>query len=573
MPETENITKKSLSVTALGGLHEIGKNMYLLEAQEPKQETQRLILDAGIIYPGLDSPGVDYTMADFNLISKSFNSINALVLTSVHESHCGGAHHLITKAHIKKVIGSKLAIARTQQELSQELVKKIEWVEFEPRKEIQCDEFTIIPFRISDGSPESYAVAIEAKDQKLFYTGTFKLDQCLKDSEKTDIYAISEYSARYHENNDSIDLLLSDSANVEKHGYSISEEYLKPKVKELLNKNKSRVIINTYNSNLIRIQNFFQIAEDCGRKVALLNKEAREAYQAAETINFWEHKKETLISIKEIDNYKDEEILVISTAPEGEALRELEKIAYDRSLEIQLKAGDVIINSADLPPGTVRVMAQISDQFFLKDVKIIGGGGSGVHAESHALIEELKFIFNLVRAKYFIPAMGETRQLIRHAKLAVDSGFDPGSILILDNGDKLRLYDGDAEVMGNQKVNEILFNDAQDFQVDNKLIKEREGLAADGVVIVSFSINKKRKVVTGPVFSAKACTFSNNKDWRAFCMLNSQDIIDEVEVLGEEKPNTTIDDFQNLVREHLNRIIKVQIGKKPSVIVLANEVQ
>ncbi len=572
MPKSENIIKKSLSVTALGGLHEIGKNMYLVEAHEPQKEIQRLILDAGILYPGLDSPGVDYTMADFNFLAKKFASIEALVLTSVHEAHCGGAHHFITKSHIKKVIGSKLAIAKTKQELSEDLVASIEWTEFQSREEISCGNFKIIPFRISSSSPESYAVAIEAQDQKLFYSGSFKLDQCLKENEKTDIFAISEYASNYYDNNDAIDLFLGDSANVEKPGYSISEEYLKGKFKELLAKNQTRVIINTYNSNLIRIQNLFEIAENSGRKVALLNKEARKAYQAAEAIGFWEHKKETLISVKEINDFRDNEILIISTAPEGEALRELEKIAYDKSLEIQLKEGDVVINSADLPPGTVRVMAQISDQFFLKGVKIIGGANAGVHAESHALIEELKFMFNLLRPKYFVPAMGETRHLIRHAKLAVDSGVDPGSILILDNGDKLNLHNPDAEVMGHEKINEILFNDAQDFQVDNKLIKERESLAADGVVIVSFSLNKKRKVVTGPAFSAKACTFSNNKDWRAFCLMNSQDIIDEVESLGEEQPNASIEDFQSLVRENLNRLIKVQIGKKPSVIVLANEV-
>jgi ribonuclease J len=217
-------------------------------------------------------------------------------------------------------------------------------------------------------------------------------------------------------------------------------------------------------------------------------------------------------------------------------------------------------------------MAQISDQLFLKEAEIIGGKNANVHVESHALTEEMKLLFNLVRPQYFIPGLGETRLLVRHAKLAVDTGFDPGAIYILDNGDQIDINANGVEVLGHIQTGEILFNNSQDFHVDTKIIKERESLAIEGIVTVSFSLNKKNKVIAGPVFSAKACTFSNNKEWRVFCLMNSQDIIDAVETLSEDNPRASIEDFQNVVREHMNRIIKTQIGKKPSVIVLATQI-
>ena len=184
----------------------------------------------------------------------------------------------------------------------------------------------------------------------------------------------------------------------------------------------------------------------------------------------------------------------------------------------------------------------------------------------------MKFLFNLIRPKHFVPAMGEARLLVQHAKLAVDSGVDPGSIFILDNGDQIKIYNGRLEVTEHINTDQVLYTDSQDYHLDTKVLKERDALAKEGVVTLSFAINKKNTVVSGPSFSARACTFSNNKEWRAFCLMNSADIVHEIEQLPEDMPNAKIEDFQNTAREFLNRIIKTQIGKKPSVIVLASQI-
>ncbi|MDA0772490.1 MAG: ribonuclease J [Cyanobacteria bacterium] len=568
MNKNDNTTN-SLNITALGGLHETGKNMWLVQSIKAKKDPETIILDAGVHYPGNDAPGIDYTMADNSMVK---GEIKALVLTSVHEYHSGGAHHVINKRNIKQVIGSKLALETVKLKLSEDQVAKIEWNEFASREQIQVGSFTLIPFRITSGSAESYALVIESHGSKIFYTGTYKIDQSPSDGFKTDMAGISTYCTACLEAGRPIDLLLSDSALAEKEGYSASEMALAKSLKQLIASKNARVLINTCSSNTVRIQNLFIIAEQLGKKVALLNKEARETYTAAVNAGYLKHKEETLISIKEIDNQKDSELLIISTAPEGDALKELERVGYDKSLEIQIREGDVIINSADLPPGTVRVMAQISDQFFLKKAEIIGGRNANVNIDNHALTEEMKFLFNLIRPKHFVPAMGESRLLVQHAKLAVDSGVDPGSIFILDNGDQIKIHDGRLEVTEHINTDQVLYTDSQDFHLDTKLLKERDALAKEGVVTLSFAINKKNKVVSGPSFSARACTFSNNKEWRAFCLMNSPDIVHEIEQLSEDLPNPTIEDFQNTAREFLNRIIKTQIGKKPSVIVLASQI-
>lgn len=564
-----------LKITALGGLHEIGKNMYVFEATEDdkKDEPDIIVVDAGVIFPGHESPGIDYTFPELNYLMKKQKSIKALVLLNAKEAHSGGAHHFINRLNIKKVVGSKLALETAKVRLDEKTISKVEWVSIQSREAVDLGAITLTPLRITSSSAESYAAHIEAYGSRVLYTSSYKLDQSPYDKQKTDLLGISELGSEAYEQGNQIDLLMADSANVETEGYSLSESELPNKFRTIFETSPGRVIVNTYNANTIRLQILFNVAKQSARKVALLNKDAREVVAAAVNAGVLSFDKADLISIKDIDNYPDSEILAISTAPEGEALRELENIGFDRSLELQVKEGDVVVNSADLPPGTVRVMAQISDQFFLKKVKIIGGAASGVHVHSHALTEEMKFLFNIVRPKYLIPVIGETRQLIRHAKLAVDSGMDPGSIFILDNGDQFELKDGNLKVTGHIDTGEILFNDSQDFHVDNKLIKERDSLAKEGVVSVSFSINQKtKKVVSGPVFSAKACTFSNNKEWRAFCLMNSQDLIDAIEIYGEENPKADLDAFQDVAREHMNRIIKTQIGKKPAVIVLANQI-
>ncbi len=568
----KEITRNSLTITALGGLHETGKNMFVLEAKRVGKDTDYLILDAGVHYPGNEAPGVDYTLADYQYLINKSNHIKAMILSSVHEYNAGGAHHIINKCNIKKVIGSKLALAVCKQKLAPDTVEKIEWQEFTSREAIQVDSFKVIPFRITSSSSESYAVAIESGNSRMFYSGTYKIDQTPTDGLKTDVVGITQYSSACVAAGNDIDLMISDSTNVELEGYSKSELELMRTLKKLIASKKSRIIINTYNSNTIRIQNLFTIAKELGKKVALLNKECRETCLAAKTAACLTYDESLLISIKEVDNYPDDQLLIICTAPEGEALQELVKLAYDRSLELQIKKGDVVINSADLPPGTVRIMAQISDELFLKEAEIIGGKNANVHVESHALTEEMKLLFNLVRPQYFIPGLGETRLLVRHAKLAVETNFDPGAIYILDNGDQIDINDNGVEVLGHIQTGNILFNNSQDFHVDTKIIKERESLAVEGIVTVSFSLNKKNKVIAGPTFSAKACTFSNNKEWRVFCLMNSQDIIDAVETLSEDNPKANIEDFQNVVRDHMNRIIKTQIGKKPSVIVLATQI-
>ncbi len=576
MTEEDNSKfEPSLGAVALGGMNELGKNMWVFEAISGRQEgeSEYIVVDAGTLYPGYEQPSVDYIMPDFKYILDKTDRIRALFLTSAHEAHAGCAAQVIQKCSIKKVYGSSLALELTKLRLGEEAVAKIEWHPFEPRKEINEGEFKIIPFRLTSSSSESYAVAIEAFDNKVFYTGTYKIDQTAYDGLKTDLAGITEYSMGDTEDGKIIDLYIGDSANVEIEGYSKSEKTLYSKLKAIFENEEGRIIFNTYNANTIRMQMVLDLAEKTGRKVALLNKDVKQVYYAAREAGIFKHKEGTVISLREIDDLKDKEILVMSSAPEGDALKELVLLATDEDLEFQLKEGDAVVNSGDPPPGTIRVMAQACDQFFLKKVKIIGGRNAGVHAESNALTEEMKFMFNLLRPKAFVPAVGDTRQLVRHAKLAVDTGFDPASIFMLDNGDVFDLSKGKGfQIVGKAPVGEVMFNHLQDIDIDDKIVKERETLSMEGVVTIAFSLDKKGKIISGPVFSAKACTFSKNKEWRAFCMIHTQDIVDNVHQISLDKPAAGNEDYQKIVHEHMAALIRTQIGKKPSISVIVNRI-
>ncbi len=590
MSETKPDPSIRLRLAALGGLDETGRNMWLYTASRqphlladpddnnkkaPEDKTaEYLIVDAGNCYPGHDSPGVDYIIPEAKFLERKDKQIQALVLTSVNEAHSGGAHHYIKKYNIKRVIGSKLALEQVKPRVDN--ADDITWDYFTSREPINAGAFTLTPFHITSSSLESYALSIQAGNNTVFYTGTYKIDQTRFDNHKTDIPGMLAFSSSKLEADSQapgpIDLYLGASAGVETEGYTASELEICQRLRSILRTETSRVIINTASSNSVRIVSLLSSAAELGRKVAFHGQEIKEAFDALVAAGLYDRADTNIISIKEISDLSDKEVLILCSAPEGNALRELETIAYGRSLELELKAGDIVINSADAPPGTIRIMAQISDQFFLKNVKIMGGRNAGLHSPSQAYTEEMKFMFNLTRPRYFTPVIGESRQLARHAKLAVDTGFDPSGIMMVGNGDILEVYNSEVKLVGKIEIGEILVNHTQDFHVDDKIVKEREALALEGVVTVSFTINKKKRLVSGPVFTARACTFSRNKEWKVFCLLNTPEITTAIDTLSETNPKADIEEYQKVVREHMNKVIKQQIGKKPAVVVFASEV-
>lgn len=564
----ENVPQGALRLFALGGLHESGKNLWVFEAGE-----EILVVDAGIIFPGYEHPGIDFVFPEIKYLVNNAKKIQALILTNTHEAHAGAAVQLIQRAKIKKVVGSKLAIETAKIRMGEELAKDIEWQEFTTRTEVKVSGFNVTPYRITTPSAESYSMIVEHAGNKVFYSSSFKIDQTVHDEDqKSDLGGIMQQTIPDEDNFGEIDLYIGDSAGSEMEGYSGSEMEAAAKIKSILQNEKGRIVFNTCNLNTIRIQNLFRVAEETGRKIALLNKAAKQVYEAAIKAQVLAHDNETVISIRDIDNFKDEELLILTTAPEGNALEELVLLAEDNNLEFQLKAGDAVVNSADAPPGTVRVMAQISDKFFLKNVKIIGGRNAGIHVPTHAMSEELKFMFNVIRPNFFIPAFGETRQLVKHAKLAIESGFSAGAIFMIENGDIVELKDKEIEVVGKVETDEIMFNENQDFHIDEKILKDREVLSLEGVVVVTFALNKQKKVVAGPTFAANACTFSKNKEWRAFCLMNAQIVLDTINQLTADNPKASTDDYQNVVRDYMNKTIKRQIGKNPSIMVFANQI-
>jgi|GEM_PF-2525175 len=579
-------TSIRLRLAALGGLNEIGRNMWLYIASEkphaiptedePKpaedKSAEYLIVDAGNSYPGHDAPGVDYIVPECKFLEKK--QVQALVLTSVHEAHSGGAHHLIKKYNIKRVVGSRLAIEQVKPRVDN--ASEITWQYFSSREPINIGKFTITPFHMTSSSLESYAVVVQAGSNTALYSGSYKIDQTRMDNNKTDIPGLLAYSASTLEADSQeagpIDLYLGCSAAVENDGYTPSELEVYQRCRSILKSEEGRVIINTYSSNSVRLLLLLQAAQETKRLVAFHGQEIKEAYEAIIAAGLYEDEAKNIISIKDINNHDDSKILIITSAPEGHALRELETIAYAKSLEMELKEGDLVVNSADAPPGTIRIMAQIADQLFLKKVKLIGGRNAGVHSPTHAFAEEMKFMFNLTRSKYFSPVIGEARQLARHAKLAVDTGFDPAAIVMIENGDLIEIYNREVRVVGKLETGEILVNHRQDFHLDDKIIKERETIALEGVVTVSFSINKKKRLVSGPVFTARACTFSTNKEWKVFCLLNTPEIINTIDTLTKNNAKADLENYQQVVREYMNKVIKQQIGKKPVVVVFATEV-
>jgi ribonuclease J len=260
--EKTSKARNSLKVTALGGLHEIGKNMFIFDNDE-----DIILVDAGVYFPGHDSPGIDYTMSDYNYLIKRADQVKAMFVTSVDDFHIGGAHHAITKLNIKKIYGSDLALELLKVKLGETDSNKREWINYTSREVIKEGKFEVKPLFMTSCSHANYSLYIKSGNNKVFYSGSFKIDQTPIDNKKTDVVGITEIGCEAAELGDGVDLYLGDSVNVEKEGYSRSERELVKRFEDILANNAGRVIFNTYTENTIRIQNLLRVCDRLGRKL------------------------------------------------------------------------------------------------------------------------------------------------------------------------------------------------------------------------------------------------------------------------------------------------------------------
>jgi len=489
---------KILSVVPLGGVEEIGLNMTAME-----YENDLIIVDAGLMFPEEDMLGVDFVIPDFSYIIANKDKVRGIVLTHGHEDHTGALPFLLKEIDVP-VYGTPLTLGLVKEKLKEHSLEHAVLVPVKPRDVINLGVFSIEFVRVTHSIVDGVGLGIDTPLGKIVHTGDFKLDPTPVDGQLMDFHKFSEYGEK------GTLLLLSDSTNAEKGGFTFSEKEVRRVFEDIFSKAQGRIIIATFASNIHRIQQAIDVAVKFGRKVILSGKSIVSNAQIALDLGYLQIPRETWLKLEDLKNLEDKEVVIITTGSQGEPMSVLSRIATDEHKHIKAKKGDTVVLSAKMIPGNERSIGKIINHLFRRGANVIYEKVSEVHVSGHASKEELKLMLNMVRPKYFMPVHGEYRHLVYHSNLAEKVGIPVENIFILENGEVLEISEEGAKKNGKVSSGRIFIDGKGVGDVEAMVLRDRKRLGHDGIVLVLIAIEKLTgRIVSGPDIITRGFVFED----------------------------------------------------------------
>jgi len=550
--------KGILSVIPLGGLEEIGLNMTVFQ-----YNSDMIVVDAGLMFPEEDMLGVDFVIPDFSYVVENREKLKGIIITHGHEDHTGALPFLLKEVNVP-VYTTPLTAGMIREKLKESRIKA-EILTVRPREKMNLGEFEIEFIRVTHSIVDGIGLGITTPVGRIIHTGDFKLDPTPVDGELMDLHKFTEYGEK------GTLLLLSDSTNAEKGGFTFSEKEVRRVFEDIFAKTHGRIIIATFASNIHRIQQAIDVAVMFGRKVFLCGKSMVANAQIALELGYLKIPPNTWLKIEELNKIGDDKVVIITTGSQGEPMSVLSKIATGEHKHIKVKKGDTVILSAKMIPGNERSIGRIINHLFKRGAEVIYEKVSEVHVSGHASKEELKLILNLIKPKYFMPIHGEFRHLMYHAKLAEKVGIPSENIFILENGEVLEIDEqGTARKNGQVNAGRIFIDGKLMGDVESMVLRDRMRLAHDGIVLILLAIEKATKrIITGPEVISRGFIFEDT----------SQDIIynvrDMVTKTIQSMEHDIISDttlLQTKIRDTLKKYLRDTMGRRPLIMPVVMEI-
>lgn len=519
----------------LGGVGEIGRNMAALELQG-----RILIIDCGLSFPTVDMPGVDLVLPDFEYLRERKDRVHAVVLTHGHEDHVGSLPYLLREFSLP-VYATKLTLGLIEGKLEEHRVRdQADLQEVEPGAEVTTGPFTFRFHRVSHSIPDGCAIAIDLPSGTLLHSGDFKLDQTPIDGRVTDLQGIAAEAKR------GVHLFLSDSTNAEDPGMTLSERTIGPVLYDIIRDARQLVVVACFASHIHRIQQVADAARRCGRKIAFLGRSMHQSVAAARSLGYLHVEEEDIVPIEAVEGMDPASVVVCSTGSQGEPMSALSLMSAREHKWVTLRPGDTVILSSSVIPGNETSIHRTLDGLYRTGANVHHVPIAAVHVSGHAAAEELKFMLNLIRPRWFIPVHGELRHLAHHAKLARDVGVPPDNILIMEDGDTVELG---AELRRGERVTAgMVFVDGLGIgDVGEVVLRDRRKLAGDGIVVVVVALDEHSgEVLAGPDVINRGFVFDEA----------AEPILEEARrraVLAiEEAPREELSD-PTLLKQHIRR--------------------
>ena len=546
-------------VIPLGGLGEIGKNMTAIECND-----EILLVDCGLSFPDDDMFGIDKVIPDFDYLTTSGKKIKGLIITHGHEDHIGAVPYLLKELNVP-VYGLMFPLGLITNKLKEHGIKGDLRI-IQPGQPFRVGRhFNIEPIRITHSIADSVCYNIKTPAGRIFHTGDFKIDYTPVDGNPIDFARLAQIGS------EGVDLLLADSTNVIRDGYTQSEKVVGETLESIFRRSNKRIIIATFSSNVHRIQKIIDIAMLCKRKVAFSGRSMVNVVELARDLGYIKIPERMVIDINKASNIPDKELVVITTGSQGEPMSALARMASADHKTINIKKNDMVILSSTPVPGNELTVANVVNQLAEKGAEVIYSDIAETHVSGHACKEELKLMHSLIRPKYFMPVHGEFRHLQTHADLANELGMPRENIFILENGDALELSSKGARKINKVAEADGIFVDGLVVgDVGNIVLRDRRLLSESGLIIVVTAIDtENRQIISGPDIISRGFVY----------VRENEDLIDEACQKAEEIIqrcfNKNMKDWNGIktdVREGLKKYIYNKTGRSPIILPVFMEV-
>ena len=538
-------------VFALGGLGEVGKNMYCV-----MHNNELIITDSGITFPEDDLLGVDYVIPDYTFLKQNESKIKALFITHGHEDHIGGIPFLLQTVNVPAIYAPNQAVALIKKKLDERKISCKNLFVYTEQTKVKFKSMEVEFFRTTHSAPDSHGICITTPNGVIVTTGDFKFDF-------TPIGPMADLHKMAYIGQKGVSLLLSDSTNALNEGMSMSESKVDEALSEIFARHRGRIIIATFASNIYRLKHIVDTCKKNGRKIATFGRSMETNIDISIQGGYIKNR-EIFTSPEEANHLPSDKICLLCTGSQGEPLAALSRIANGVHRQIKLQSDDIVIFSSSPIPGNALSISRTINKLYLKGVEVYTNTSlSDIHTSGHGSQEELKLMLRLMKPKYFMPFHGEYRMLKSHADLAVECDIPKENTFILSNGEVLSLYKGQITRAGSVQAGDIYVDGNRIGDVGNAVMKDRKVMANDGIVVVIANIDTNNNQLLG----------NPNITTRGFVLVNdNSELLKKLEEIGKNAINAKISsriNYSEIKLEIINQLsvyIYDKTGRKPIIL-------
>lgn len=551
--------KNKLKVIPLGGMEEIGKNIIVFEYGD-----NIIVVDCGLAFPEDEMLGIDLVIPDITYLEKNAEKVHGIVVTHGHEDHIGALPYVLKRLPVP-IYGTELTLGLIENKLSEhELTEPVDLRKIKAGQTIQLGPFKIEFIHTTHSIADAVALAIDTPVGMVFHTGDFKIDQTPIEGDPINLARMAELGKK------GVLLLISDSTNVERPGYTMSEKTVGETFDSVFRGAGGRIIVASFASNIHRVQQIVNFATKYGRKVALVGRSMLNVVRTAVKLGYLSFPEDTIIDIDRINKLKPEQVVIITTGSQGEPMSALARIASSTHKKVEITEGDLVIISANPIPGNEKFVYRVINDLFKQGADVIYDSLAETHVSGHAKQEELKLMHRLIKPKFFMPAHGEYRMLKKHARLAMSLGMDEKNIFIMQNGKVLELSRKTATLNGSVQSGSILVDGLGVGDVGDVVLRDRKILSEDGLIVVVATVDPKGNLLAGIEVMSRGFVY----------VKESEELIEEVRNIAREvllksinKKGNNYSGSKNAIKDELSNFLYRKTMRRPMIIPVIVEVQ